>query len=78
MSFEPRVVQIGVANFDYTEILSGVQEGETVALLGAIALQIQRDENQERMRSRSQLPGLQREGGGSTPPAGGRPGGGGR
>lgn len=75
LNFEPRVVQIGVANFDYTEILSGVQEGETVALLGAIALQIQRDQTQERMRSRSSLPGLQRQDGGSTPPAGGRPGG---
>ena len=74
--YTPRVVQIGVANFDHTEILSGLEEGERVALLGAIALQIQREENADRMRSRGGIPGLERQDGGSTP-APGRPGGGG-
>ncbi len=75
-AYAPRVVQIGVANFDYTEILSGVEEGEEVALLGAIALQMQRDANADRMRQRSQIPGLQRETGSSNQQGGGPPGGG--
>ena len=75
-TYTPRVVQIGVANFDYTEILSGLEEGEQVALLGAIALQIQREESAERMRSRGGIPGLQRQDTGTQGgPGGGRPGG---
>jgi len=79
-AYAPRVVQIGVANFDYTEILSGVEVGEEVALLGAIALQIRRDETADRMRQRSQIPGLQRQdtGNNSNQGGGGGPRGGGR
>ena len=89
-TYTPRVVQIGVANFDYTEILGGLEEGERVALLGAIALQIQREESAERMRNmRGGIPGLERQTpqggnqpggapGGGRPPGGGGGGGGGR
>ncbi|HUF25817.1 MAG TPA: efflux RND transporter periplasmic adaptor subunit [Gemmatimonadaceae bacterium] len=60
--WSPRVIQMGVANFDFTEILSGLEEGQYVALLGAIALQAQREQAAERMRNmRGGIPGLQRE-----------------
>ncbi|MDF1505452.1 efflux RND transporter periplasmic adaptor subunit, partial [Roseisolibacter sp. H3M3-2] len=77
-TFEPRLVTLGLGNFDVTEVLSGLQEGENVALVSAAVLQQSRTEFQERLRSRSGLPGT---GGGGGAPAGGggggRPGGGG-
>lgn len=81
--YTPRLVRVGISDFDYTEILSGVQSGEQVALLGAAVLQAQREELQSRIRSRAggglqqqQTPaaGTQNTGGGG----GGRAGGGGR
>ena len=32
--YSPRAVRVGVSDFDYTEIVSGVNQGEQVALLG--------------------------------------------
>jgi HlyD family secretion protein len=80
--YTPRLVRVGISDFDYTEILSGVQQGEQVALLGAAVLQAQRDELQSRLRSRAGG-GLQQQqtpaGGGATTGVGGaRAGGGGR
>jgi HlyD family secretion protein len=81
--YTPRLIRVGISDFDYTEILSGVQPGEQVALLGAAVLQAQREELQSRIRSRAggglqqqQTPaaGTQTTGGGG----GGRAGGGGR
>jgi HlyD family secretion protein len=71
-SYTPRVVRLGVGNFDYTEVVGGLKEGEQVALLAAAAMQARRDEQNNRMRGMGGLPGL-------TPPrAGGAgPGGGG-
>ena len=40
-TWEPRVVRLGVADYDYTEVVSGLQPGEKVALLSAAALQAQ-------------------------------------
>jgi HlyD family secretion protein len=83
--YTPRLVRVGISDFDYTEILSGVQPGEQVALLGAAVLQAQREELQSRLRSRAgsglqqqQTPaaGTQTTGGGGG--GGGRAGGGGR
>jgi HlyD family secretion protein len=78
-SFEPRLVQLGAANFDYTEVLSGLKEGEQVALLAAAALQAQRQQQNDRMRQNSGVPGMQQTpaGGAGGGGAGGRPGGGG-
>jgi len=59
---------LGSANFDYTEVVSGVKEGERVALLTSLALQAQRQQQNDRMRQGMGVPGL-------TPNAG--PGGGG-
>ncbi|GAC1653901.1 MAG: hypothetical protein NVS4B3_17380 [Gemmatimonadaceae bacterium] len=62
-SYEPRVVQLGVANYDYTEILSGIRPGEQVALLSAAALQAQRQQQNDRIRSFTGggVPGMQRQ-----------------
>lgn len=50
-TWEARMVRLGVADYDYTEVLSGLEEGDRVALLSAAALQLQRTENQDRMRA---------------------------
>lgn len=70
--YSPRVVRLGVSDFDYTEILSGVTLGEQVALLGPAVLQAQRDQLQNRIRAGAGG-GLQT----TTPAAGGAAGGGG-
>jgi len=49
--YSPRVVRLGVSDFDYTEILSGVKEGEQVALLGPAVLEAQRQQLQARVRA---------------------------
>jgi len=38
-SYEPRMVQIGMENKEYTEILSGIEEGDAVVTSGAYLLQ---------------------------------------
>ena len=70
--YTPRVVRVGISDFDYTEILSGVNQGEQVALLGAALLQAQREQQQQRIRAGTGG-GLQQQ-----TPAGGGGGGGGR
>ncbi|HUQ98623.1 MAG TPA: efflux RND transporter periplasmic adaptor subunit [Gemmatimonadaceae bacterium] len=49
--YEPRMVRVGISDFDYTEVLSGVTQGEQVALLGAAVLQAQREQQQARVRA---------------------------
>lgn len=49
-TWEAKVVRLGVADYDYTEVVSGLELGEQVALLSAVALQMQRQANQDRMR----------------------------
>jgi len=49
---EPRLVRIGISNFDYAQVLSGVNEGEQVALLSLAEVQSQRDQDQSRLRQR--------------------------
>lgn len=70
-NYSPHVVRLGVSDFDYTEVLSGLKLGEQVALLGAAVLQAQRDELQSRIRSRAGG-GLQQQAPAGTPAAGGR------
>ncbi len=71
--WSPRMVRLGVSDFDYTEVISGLKEGDEVALLATIALQASRDKSSARARSivGGGLPG------GSTTPAATRPAGGG-
>jgi hypothetical protein len=68
-TFVPRIVMLGVGNYDNTEVLSGLQPGEQVALISAALLQQSRQETIDRIRSRTSLPGM---GGGSTPSGGAR------
>ncbi|MGH7651309.1 MAG: efflux RND transporter periplasmic adaptor subunit [Gemmatimonadaceae bacterium] len=72
--YSPRAVRVGVSDFDYTEIISGVTEGEQVALLGAAVLEAQREQLQSRVRGAAGG-GLQQQ---TTPAAGAGGGGGGR
>jgi hypothetical protein len=64
--YSARVVRLGVSDFDYSEILSGVKQGEQVALLGPAVLQAQRDQLQARVRAGAGG-GLQQQ---TTPAAG--------
>ena len=82
--YEPRIVRLGAANYDYSEVLSGLKEGEKVASLSVAALQAKRDQQNDRFRSMSGggVPGMQRTpaagaAGGGGAPGGGAPGGGG-
>ena len=79
-AYTPRLVRVGISDFDYTEVLSGVTEGERVALLGAAVLQAQREQQQARVRAGTGG-GLQQQqtpaGGAGAGGAGGRGGGGG-
>jgi HlyD family secretion protein len=65
--FAPRLVRLGVGNYDYTEVLGGLREGEKVALLSAATLQMQRSQMQERIRGMAGngIPGSQRPPGGA-------------
>jgi len=73
--FEPRLVRLGASNYDYSEVISGLREGDKVASLAVAALQAKRDQQNDRFRNMSGggVPGVQR----TTPGAGGAPGGGG-
>ncbi|MEP7382885.1 MAG: efflux RND transporter periplasmic adaptor subunit [Gemmatimonadota bacterium] len=61
--FEPRVVRLGLGNFDYTEVVSGLTEGDQVALLGAAAIQASRDSSNARFRQMTGggMPGMQKQ-----------------
>jgi HlyD family secretion protein len=78
-TWEPRVVRLGVADYDYTEVVSGLQPGEKVALLSAAVLQAQREQSNDRFRAMtgggSPLGGAGGSGGGAGGAGGGRPGG---
>jgi hypothetical protein len=52
-SFVPRVIRAGMSDLDYTEVVSGLQEGEQVLLLSALSMQARRDSATQRMRSMS-------------------------
>jgi HlyD family secretion protein len=70
--YSPRAVRVGVSDFDYTEVLSGLKENEQVALLAAVVLEAQREAMQARIRTGTGG-GLQQQ---TTPAAGGAGGGG--
>ena len=66
--YAPRRIRTGISDFEYTEVLSGLEQGEQVALVGVAVLQAQRDAQQARIRA-GQGGGLQQA------PAGGATGG---
>jgi HlyD family secretion protein len=60
-SFEIRPVLMGVNDWDNTEILAGLQEGEQVALIGAAQLQAEQQQMMNRMRGMGMFgPGMRR------------------
>jgi hypothetical protein len=72
---EPRLVRLGISDFDYSEVLDGLKEGDEVALLSVAAVEAKRQSDQAQLKQRmgSGMPGV-----GSAPSAGGRGAGGGR
>jgi HlyD family secretion protein len=64
-------VRLGLGNFDDTEVLSGLEEGERVALLGAAAIQAARDSSNARFRSMTGggMPGMQKTPATTTTPS---------
>jgi HlyD family secretion protein len=60
-TFEVRPVLMGVNDWDNTEILAGLQEGEQVALIGAAQLQAEQQQMMNRMRGMGMFgPGMRR------------------
>jgi HlyD family secretion protein len=76
--WSPRLVRLGVSDFDFTEVVSGLKEGDEVGMLATVALQASRDRSSARTRA---MVGGALPGGSSTttarPAAGGGGGGGG-
>jgi HlyD family secretion protein len=69
-TWEPKIIRLGVANYDYTEVTDGLAEGDKVAMLSGAALQAKRQEQNDKMKA---MTGSPLGGAGSA-----RPGGGGR
>ena len=57
----PKVVRLGVSNFDVSEVVSGLSEGDSVAILNVAAMQARQQEEMDRIRSRGGMPGMQRQ-----------------
>ena len=74
---EPRFVQLGLSDWDYTEVVHGLESGTTVYLISVARLQQQQQQAVQRMRERSGGGifggggGGQRSGAGSGGPRGG-------
>ncbi len=73
-TWEPRLLRLGIANYDFTEVISGVQEGEKVALMSAAIMQLRRQDQMDRTRQNASP--LGGGGGGGPRGGGGGPGGG--
>jgi HlyD family secretion protein len=70
-TYEPRMVRLGISDFDFSEVISGLQEGEMVASLAMAALQAAREQRNARFSGMGGVPGLSR----TTPSTGGGRGG---
>ncbi|HVF38706.1 MAG TPA: efflux RND transporter periplasmic adaptor subunit [Gemmatimonadaceae bacterium] len=70
--YTPRVVRLGVSNYDVAEVLDGLQEGDQVAILNVAAMQARQQNELDQMRGRTGMPGMQRQQqGGQGGPGGG-------
>jgi len=76
---EPRVVRLGLSDFDYAQVVDGLEDGEQVVLLGVAEAKAMRAQNQSRIRERmgSGVPGVPGAGGAGGGGGGSRGGGGG-
>ena len=54
----PRRVVLGIGTYDVTEVISGLQPGDKVALVSEIRVQASRDSSLSRIQSRGGLPGI--------------------
>ena len=52
-TIEPRAVMIGLNDWDFTEVVRGLEEGEQIAIVGAVQLRASQDEFLDRIRSNS-------------------------
>jgi HlyD family secretion protein len=68
-AFEPRFVTLGVNDWEFTEVIRGVEEGDQVVIISVARLQQSQQEFLDRIRERT---------GGNGPIPGGTPRGGGR
>jgi HlyD family secretion protein len=59
--YTPKVVRLGISNFDVSEVLSGVNEGDSVAILNVAVLQAQQQNDLQQVRNRAGVPGMQRQ-----------------
>jgi HlyD family secretion protein len=60
-TFTPRVVTLGVSNYDVAQVISGLQEGDRVALITAALLQQSQAQRQQQIQNRVGLPGMRQE-----------------
>lgn len=67
-----REVELGVSDSSYIEIISGIEEGESIAYMQMVG-----DSNDEMMQMMGGMPGGGMQNGGGMPSGGGMPGGGG-
>lgn len=76
--YTPKVVRLGVSNYDVSEVISGLEQGDSVAILNVAAMQARQAEELDRMRARGGMAGMQRQptGGQGAQGAGARQGGG--
>ena len=59
--YTPKVVRLGVSNYDVSEVLSGLNEGDSVAILNVAAMQARQQAEMDQIRNRGGMPGLQRQ-----------------
>ena len=59
-AYEPRFVRTGASDWDYVEVLRGLEEGDEVALLPSAQLYMENERMMERFRSRSSVVGSSR------------------
>jgi HlyD family secretion protein len=70
---EPRIVRLGISDFDYVQVTDGLEEGDEVALLSVAEVQAKRQNDQAQLRQRmgSGMPGVGAPGGGGRGGPGG-------
>ena len=81
--YTPKSVRLGVSNYDVSEVISGLEAGDSVAILNVAAMQARQQADLDQLRNRGGVPGLQRQqpaggaagGAGGAGGAAGRPGG---
>ncbi len=56
-TIEPRGVMVGLNDWDFTEVVSGLEEGQQIAIVGAAQLRASQDEFLNRMRSNNPFRG---------------------